>query len=215
MITSLHHWNSKQLAALGAITCGMSLAAMATVVLGGCATTTPGSSPYQTPTESDRNPLEAQRLTNQGVACMDSDPTAAEKLFRSALTADLYCGPAHNNLGALYLRWNSPRLYEAANELEWACKLMPGNPDPRMNLAMTMEEAGRSNEAIAGYRTALEVYPGYIPAVQALTSLQLRTEKPDDSLDANLREIALRGTTPQWREWAKVRLTFRADSGKQ
>ncbi len=77
-----------------------------------------------------------------------------------------------------------------------------------------MEEAGRNTEAIASYRTALEVYPGYIPAVQALTSLQLRTEKPDDSLDANLREIALRGTTPQWREWAKVRLTFRGDSGK-
>lgn len=166
--------------------------------------------PYQPVTETDRNQVEALRLSREAATKLDSDPEGAEKLLRAALTADLYCGPAHNNLGALYLRWSPPRLYEAANELEWACKLMPGHPDPRMNLAMTLEAAGRSNDAIASYRSALEVQPGYIPAVQAMTSLQLRSDKSDDSTGDHLREIALRGTTAQWREWAKVQMFARA-----
>jgi hypothetical protein len=49
-----------------------------------------------------------------------------------ALSADLFFGLAHNNLGVLYLK--EDKLYEAANEFEWARKLMPGHPDPRMNL---------------------------------------------------------------------------------
>lgn len=184
-------------------------AAMAVAV--GCAAAGGGaSSPYQPMTEADRNQAEALRLSREAATKLDSDPEGAEKLLRAALTADLYCGPAHNNLGALYLRWSPPRLYEAANELEWACKLMPGHPDPRMNLAMTLEAAGRSTDALASYRSALEVQPGYIPAVQAMTSLQLRSDKPDDSTGENLREIALRGTTPQWREWAKGQMLARA-----
>lgn len=38
-------------------------------------------------------------------------------------------------------------LHKAASEFEWARKLMPGYPDPRLNLAMTLEEAGRIDEA--------------------------------------------------------------------
>jgi len=42
----------------------------------------------------------------------------AETLLRRALTADLYHGPAHNNLGVLYL--TQGKLFEAAGEFEWA-----------------------------------------------------------------------------------------------
>lgn len=95
------------------------------------------------------------------------------------------------------------RLYEAANEFEWAKKLMPGHPDPRMNLALTLERAGRVVEALATYDSALEVYPNHMPTIQALTRLQIRRDRTDDRTYDMLKQIALGGEDEQWREWAK------------
>ena len=158
-----------------------------TLLLGGCVGRT--GSPYQTPRELNRNALKAQELTQQAADLMDSDPEAAERLLREALTADLYHGPAHNNLGVLYLEQD--KLYEAANEFEWARKLMPGHPDPRMNLALTLERAGRIDEALDTYETALEVYPNHLPTLQALVRLQLRYNRADGRTAKMLKEIAL------------------------
>jgi len=80
---------------------------------------------------------------------------------------------------------------------------MPGHPDPRVNLALTLERAGRTDDAMEAYAAALEVYADYIPAVQGLARLQLRAGRHDDRTPALLREIALRGETGQWREWAQ------------
>ena len=162
--------------------------------------------PYNAPTEVMRNPLEAQRLTQQAADLMESDPARAEKLLREALTLDLYHGPAHNNLGVLHLERGE--LYEAANEFEWARKLMPGHPDPRLNLALTLERAGRIDEALAACDSALEVYPGHIATTQALARIQLRHRRTDDRTYDLLEEIAMRGETEQWREWARHRLAL-------
>jgi tetratricopeptide (TPR) repeat protein len=152
-----------------------------------------------------RDTASAQRLTHQAAALADSDPDQAEHLLRRALAADLFHGPAHNNLGVLYLKRNPPLLYEAAEQFEWARKLMPGHPDPRMNLALTLEMAGRTDDAIATYKTALEVYPGHIQSMQALARLQLWAAAADDGTPALLREIALRGEDERWRSWARAR----------
>lgn len=127
-------------------------------------------------------------------------PTQAESLLRQALSKDLFFGPAHNNLGVVYLEQD--RLYDAASEFEWARKLMPGHPDPRLNLAITLERAGREEGATAAYTAALEVYPDYLPAMQGLARQLVRTGGSDERLDAWLREIALRATDAAWREWA-------------
>jgi tetratricopeptide (TPR) repeat protein len=175
------------------------LAALAiTAPIGGCASR--GTGPYSAQPQQQRDPVLADRLTRRALEYMESNPDHAEDLLRRALSADLYHGPAHNNLGVLYLKQG--KLYEAAGEFEWARKLMPGHPDPRLNLALTLETAGRTNEAIDTYRTALDAYPGHIPTMQALTRLQLITGRPDDQTPEHLREIALKGDTPQWRDWA-------------
>ena len=177
-------------------------------ILTGCASTRVG--PYSPQTEGARNPLEAQRLTEQAVALIDTDPERAEQLLRDALTADLYHAPAHNDLGVLYLQRGE--LFSAASEFEWATKLLPGHPDPRLNLALTLERAGRIDDALAEYRSALEAYPGHIQSIQAMTRCQLRHEpdeaRDDPALAANLQEIALRGDSPQWRAWAQQRLAI-------
>lgn len=176
------------------------------LLLGGCAGSTAGTGPYQTAATAGRDSLKAQRLTQEAADLMGKNSAKAESLLREALTADLYHGPAHNNLGVLYLKMDPPKLYEAAAEFEWARKLMPGHPDPRVNLAMTLEKAGRTDDAIDSYQTAMEVYPNYIPAVQGLARLQLRTGTTDERTPRLLEEIAFRGETTEWREWARTRL---------
>lgn len=173
---------------------------LATMLVVGACVSKP-ESPYVGTAEAARSPAEAERLTKEAVAIIDTEPARAEELFRRALAADLYHAPAHNNLGTLLLRRG--KLYEAAGEFEWAKRLMPGHPDPRMNLALTLEIAGRNEEAIDTYRTALEVYPDHIATMQALTRLQVRTSKTDAETQRMLSEIALRGESSEWREWAK------------
>ncbi len=172
----------------------------------GCHGTVNSADSYQPTSEANRNPLEAQRLTAEAAPLMESDPAKAEALLRQALAADLFHGPAHNNLGVIMLSSTPPRLYEAAHEFEWAGKLMPGHPDPRHNLAMTLEAAARYDEAISSYKAALETRPGHLPSLQALTSLQIRMDKTDDGTGTALKTISMQGTTPLWREWAAGRL---------
>jgi len=80
---------------------------------------------------------------------------------------------------------------------------MPGHPDPRINLALTLERAGRIDEAMRNYAAAMEVYPDHIGAMQGLARLQIRHQRTDDRTAAMLAEIALRGENEQWREWAQ------------
>jgi len=186
----------------------IALACLASV-LGACAGNH-ATEPYHVPSAISRDPSAAQRLTLQAADIIDSDPQQARQLLEAALTADLYFGPAHNDLGVLCLKQD--QLYEAANEFEWARKLMPGHPDPRLNLALTLERAGRIEEALATYDTALEVYPDHIPTMQALARLQVRARKTDDRTTRMMREIALAGESPQWRDWARGQLAERAAS---
>jgi Tfp pilus assembly protein PilF len=161
------------------------------------------------PALDTRDTARAERLTQQAQSLSASDPKNAERLLRDAIEADRFFGPARNNLGALLLRATPPQLYEAATQLEWACKLMPGHPDPRVNLALVMELAGRTDEAVAHYRAALETYPQYLPAIEGLTSLQLRTGTSDEHTGKQLAEIALRGSSPEVQAWARKQMTLR------
>lgn len=138
---------------------------------------------------------------------IDGDPAGAEKLLREALTKDLYCGPAHNNLGVLYLK--EQKLYEAANEFEWAKKLMPGHPDPRVNLALVLERAGKIDDAKANYESALKEYPEYLPAIQGLASLTVKAGRTDERLAHWLDTVALDSNDASWRKWASVQQTRR------
>lgn len=175
-------------------------------LLSACAAHRPG--PYQPQVEADRDPALAQRLTLQAVDLLSRDPSRAESLLRDALTADLFHGPAHNNLGVVLL--GKGMLYESAGEFEWARKLMPGHPDPRVNLAMVYERAGKVQEALASYESALEVYPGHIAALEGITLLQVRAGQLDDKTVDRLGEVAMRGESDQWRDWARLELAKRS-----
>jgi tetratricopeptide (TPR) repeat protein len=177
------------------------LMVLAATLIAGCAARNTAYTPQR---GACRDPAGAQRLTAEASDLIQRNPARAEALLREALTLDLYHGPAHNNLGVLYL--SQGKLYEAASEFEWARKLLPGHPDPRINLALVLESAGRAEDALDAYASALEVYPDHIAAIQGLVRLQLKRDRPDGSTRPRLAEIALRGTSPEWRTWARGQL---------
>lgn len=174
----------------------LALLAVTATQLNACAAS---RSPYQSSEPNRRDTAKAERLTRGAAELIDIDPVRAESILREALAADLYHGPAHNNLGVLYL--SQDRLYDAANEFEWARKLMPGHPGPRINLGLALERGGRPDEAIEQYRAALESTPEHLGATQALVRCQLRYDEPDEHTADRLGLIAQR-STPAWRHWA-------------
>lgn len=158
--------------------------------------------PYSDDGSAHRDIAKAERVYQEALAVIDKDATAAEKLLRDAMGFDLYHGPAHNNLGVLLLKQG--RLYDAAEEFEWARKLLPGFPEPRVNLAIALERGGKHADAIDAARTALEVRPGNLPALQTLTYIQVNQAMTDDHTLANLDRIVARSVDPLWRTWAEL-----------
>lgn len=172
------------------------------VVLLICACSAPPKppSPYATPGESERNTRQAERLNREAAELIRQDPERAKELLREALTLDIFYGPAHNNLGVVHL--SRDRLYEAATEFEWARKLMAGHPDPRVNLAIVLERAGRPEQAAEAFMAALEEQEEYLPAVQGIARLTVEEGWSDERLQGWLQEIAIRSEDPMWRSWA-------------
>jgi hypothetical protein len=84
---------------------------------------------------------------------------------------------------------------------------MPGHPDPRVNLALVLERAGKLDDARTNYESALKEYPDYLPAIQGLASLTVRSGRQDEHLAAWLDTIAMRSDDDTWRDWASVQRT--------
>lgn len=178
----------------------LSLVTILTVTAVGCAPRA-SLSPYSKTNTVIRHPDKARALHERATKISQSDPVEAERLVRAALAADLYHGPSHNNLGTLLLARGE--LYEAAQEFEWARKLMPGHPSPRVNLAMTLERAGKVDDALKEYDAALAVYDHYLPAIEGKARLQILSGTTDETTLALLDAIALRAD-PSWKNWARL-----------
>ncbi len=174
------------------------LLASAILLSGGCAMP---SGPYAPAREANRDTARAEKISRHAADLIWSDPIKAESLLREALSADLYHGPAHNNLGVIYLEQG--KLYEAASEFEWARKLMPGHPDPRLNLGLALERGGRIDDAIQSYESALTVAPEHLDTIQSLVRCQLRYDRSDQQTAERLAMIRMRGDDA-WSSWAAM-----------
>lgn len=181
------------------------------LVFGGCA-----SSP--TPSATDLrafDPTEAERLAIEAGRLIDADPKAAEALLQRAILLDPHCGVAHNNLGTLQFSGKAsamePDLFAAAESFQTAARLLPGRADPRVNYGLVMERAGRHDDALAAYSSAVESAPSHLGAVQALTSLEIRTGRLTGQTRERLKTIASQGTDTTWRTWARDKLLRAGD----
>ena len=160
--------------------------------------------PYVEQALERRDTAQAAKLNRRAADIIVSNPKEAERLLRDALSHDLHFGPAHNNLGILFL--GKGNLYEASSEFEWARKLMPGHPDPRVNLAIALERGGQIDDAIAAYESALETRPELEDAMVGLAMVQLKNRRSDDRTKYLLERIAVASTTESKRAWALTQL---------
>lgn len=156
--------------------------------------------------DPDRDTQRARRLADEAVALIDEGQLErAEGLLKEALAADVFYGPAHNNLGHVYLR--TDRYYSAAWEFQYAIKLMPEQYEPRNNLGLVFEEVGRLPEAAEAYEEALAIAPDAVEVIGNLARAYVRLDRKDDRTRDLLRQLVLKDTRPPWRAWARERLS--------
>jgi tetratricopeptide (TPR) repeat protein len=182
---------------------GVVLACVAALLLG-CqspAARPPGG--YQTVSpEPNRDADLARRENARAVALMDEGKFAdAEAALKSALDADVMCGPAHNNLGKIYFRQG--KLYLAAWEFQYAMKLMPNQPEPPNNLGLVFEAAGKLDEAADSYGKAAAIEPENVDVLGNLARARYRRGDRDPELRALLGRLVLRETRPDWLAWER------------
>jgi len=167
----------------------------------------PSHSSYQTIAPDPQRDAEMARRENaRAVQLIDkSDYAAAETALKSALAADIMCGPAHNNLGKVY--FNQGKLYLAAWEFQYAMKLMPNHPGPANNLGLVFEAAGKLDDAADSYGKAVALEPDNVQALGNLARARVRRGDHDPSVRALLHKLVLRDTRPDWLAWEKSILT--------
>jgi Flp pilus assembly protein TadD len=173
----------------------------------GCRSAGPtAGSDYVTIAEDPRRDTQAARLRNARAARLieEGKLDEAEKHLRAALAADLFFGPAHNNLGTVYFR--QEKHYLAAWEFQYAAKLMPNKAEPRSNLGLVFEAVGRLDEAADWYEKAIALEPENVQIAGNLARAYVRLNRKDDRTRQLLKDIALKDTRPRWRAWAQERL---------
>ena len=180
------------------------------IILIGCASNEQVSltKRYETlPQGLQRNAKLAQQLNGRAIAAIDEDGfDTAEELLKEALSADVTFGPAHNNLGSVYLE--QERYYLAAWEFEYAIRLMPSNPAPKNNLGLVFEAVGKTHAAIDQYAQAAEIAPDDPIYLGNEARARLRAGEHGPEVRMLLQDVVLKDERQAWQQWARKRLVM-------
>jgi len=111
-------------------------------------------------------------------SALDGQPDTARSWFERALQRDGNFGPAHLELGKLYLLEGTPAaLQEALLALDRACRLMPDDFEAHYNLGVVLARLGASADALPRLERALALYPEHPLAPQIEAEIaRLRAE---------------------------------------
>lgn len=184
--------------------------------IGGCASSAPTeqSSTYQTIGRDPRRDTDTARAENDKALEMmsRSEWHAADAALQRALAADIMFGPAHNNLGKVYYHDN--KLYLAAWEFEYAAKLMPHQVEPRNNIGLIFEAAGKWNDAIDNYNKALALEPENPEVVGNAARTHIRRGDTGPEVRDLLTKLVMVDTRPEWADWARKRLALMPTTAK-
>lgn len=163
---------------------------------------------------SDRNAELASELNDKAVKLINNNKLdEAIKILNKSLDADDMFAPTHNNLGYIYLK--KKQFYNAACSFEAVIKLNPLAPEPRYNLGLVYERAGRLDEAVDRYDQAHRFSPANPQFLAALINARLKRGDRDKEITQLLQELVLKETRPEWREWAeKKNALFKSDNGR-
>jgi len=184
------------------------IAATAVVLLlaGGCQREGTRAHVYRTRAEDPGRDTETARRENGKAVGLikEGNLEEAETVLRSALTADLFFAPAHNNLGVVYYRQNA--FYRAAWEFQYAARLMPHSPQPRNNLGLVYEAVGRLAEAEKWFDEALALAPDNPELIGNLARVRVRSGERNHRTRTLLEDLVLKTEDAQWADWARRQL---------
>jgi len=182
--------------------------------LSGCAPSATKSQRLTLARDIHRDTDAARRLSAQALPLIDQAKwNDAEAILQNALDADITYGPAHNNLGTVYM--NEGNLYQAAWEFQYAAKLMPYQPQPKNNLGLALEAAGKLDDAVTCYDQALQIEPDNPDVLGNEARARIRRGDKDDKVRQLLEKLQTIDTRPQWVEWARERLAMLGPSSTQ
>lgn len=154
----------------------------------------------------ERDTALARRHIERGIEAMRAhDLGLAEAAFRAALEADAFSGVAHNNLGKVY--YHQHRLYHAAQEFQYAARLLPHHPEPRNNLGLVLEAAGQLDEAVEEYNRALAAQPDNPQLLGNLIRARVRRGDKGKEMKELLTSLVMKEDRPTWLRWAQAQLT--------
>ena len=191
--------------------CFAALAGVLVIALGGCASDKRKvEAGYETVAKDPRRDSASAETHNvEAVGRMErGDYAGAEAELKAALEADVMYGPAHNNLGKVY--FHQGKMYLAAWEFQYAAKLMPGVPEPRNNLGLVFESAGKLDDAVASYDEAMRMASDNVEVLGNLARARVRRGDRDATVRDLLQQLVLRETRPAWTAWARERLATMA-----
>ena len=182
------------------------LLAVAALAVIGCQKPALSPESYETAAKDPRRDTEKARLdTAEALRLIETrDLDEAEKTLRGALVADVFYGPAHNDLGLVY--FHQKRLYLAALEFQYAIKLMPGASEPKNNLGLVFESIGRLEDAEHCYDEALAAEPDNSQAAENLARVCVRMARKDEKTRRLLQDVVAKSDRPDWVRWARQRL---------
>jgi len=178
--------------------------------LTGCASNKGHGDPaeYQTVGKDPRRDTDAAKADNLRAvqALAKNDYPHAETALKKALAEDIMFGPAHNNLGKVYFHQN--KLYLAAWEFEYAAKLMPHVIEPKNNIGLVFEAAGKWDQAVQHYSDALTLEPENSELIANAARARLRRGDNNAEVRSLLSKLVMIDTRPEWVEWARRKLVL-------
>lgn len=204
-------WYCQQFASsLRALQCVATLVALLSAGSIGCSRfANKATRGYQTlPKQPQEKAEQAKKLNAKGLAAFENgDLEKAESLFREALAIDVDYGPAHNNLGQIYLKRH--QLYLAAWEFEFAANLMPNRSQAQTNLGLVYETAGQLEQALPYYETAYELEPSNANSIGNLARLSVKLDADAARTSYLLQQVIMHDDRQDWVKWAADLLATR------
>jgi tetratricopeptide (TPR) repeat protein len=148
----------------------------------------------------------AQKLIDSGLKHLRKGKLdKAEADFLSAIALNSRSGPAHNNLGKVYVLLESH--YLAATEFDQAADLMPTRFEPRVNLATLFEDLRRFDEAEEQIAMADTLVPGHPLVISVWARIRAKQELWDGQTEMLLQEVLYRDDRSDWKNWAALLLS--------
>lgn len=159
----------------------------------------------------DQRTRDAADLAYRAKAALDKgrDDEALD-LSQRAVSLDPNHAGAWNNLGAILMKRENYR--DAMEAFGHAAKLLPNDPRPYQNMAVSLHEAGYAKEALDYFGLSLERDPYWLPSLRGAVKCAQELNIANENVQSQIRRGLMIESDPAWRQvFERARLRVDAD----